>query len=59
MTKAEMKAKAIEALSGKVANIYDIYVTDTFVDVIGTIGGDAVHYRVYFKGTEVDFITCK
>lgn len=59
MTKSEMKSKAIKALEGKVEVIHDIYALGVCVDVIGTIGGDEVHYRVYFKGTEIDFITCR
>ena len=59
MTKSEMKSKAIEALDGSVEIFHDIYVHGNEVDVIGTIGGDAVHYRVYFKDDEVVSIGCK
>lgn len=54
-----IESKALEALEGKVDVVHDIYTAGACVDVIGTIGGDEVHYRVYFKGSEVDFITCK
>ena len=56
---AEMERRAIDALGSSVEIIHDIYVYGDEVDVIGTIGGDAVHYRVHFKDGEVDSIGCK
>ena len=51
--------QAIDALDGSIEIIHDIYVHGDEVDVIGTIGGDTVHYRVHFKDGEVDYIGCK
>ena len=55
MSRKEMERKAVDALGGSIEIIYDIYVGIDEVDVIGTIGGDAVHYRVHFKNGEVDY----
>ena len=54
-----LENKAIDALDGRIEIIHDIYVHGDEVDVIGTIGGDSVHYRVYFKDDEVISIGCK
>ena len=59
MSRKEMEIKAINALDGRVEIIHDIYVHGNEVDVIGTIGGDAVHYRVRFENEEVVSIGCK
>ena len=54
-----MEKKAIEALEDRIEIIYEVHSHGNEVDVIGTIGGDAVHYRVYFKDNEVERIGCK
>ena len=54
-----MEAKAIDALLDYIEIIYEVHSHDNQVDVIGTIGGDAVHYRVYFNGNEIERIGCK
>lgn len=59
MSKRELIDKALHVLDGRVESIYDIYAHGDEVDVIGDIGGDAVHYRVHFKNGEVDYIGCK
>ena len=59
MSRKEMEMKAINVLDGRVEVIHDIYAHGDEVDVIGSIGGDAVHYRVHFKDGEVDYIGCK
>lgn len=61
MTKKEMETKAVDRLleDGSIEIIYDIHSFDNEVDVIGTVGGDAVHYRVHFNGNEISSIGCK
>ena len=59
MKRSEMEAKAIDALLDYIEIIHDVYSHDNQVDVIGTTGGDAVHYRVYFDGDKVSSIGCK
>ena len=54
-----MEAKAVKALEDRIEIVYEVHSHDNQVDVIGTIGGDAVHYRVYFDGDEVKSIGCK
>ena len=59
MNRNEMEAKAVKALEDRIEIVYEVHSHDNQVDVIGTIGGDAVHYRVYFDGDEVKSIGCK
>lgn len=59
MNRREMEKKAIDALLDYIEIIHEVHSHDNQVDVIGTIGGDAVHYRVYFDGDKVSNIGCK
>jgi hypothetical protein len=56
-----MEKKAIDALLDYdyIEIIHDVYSYYNQVDVIGIIGGDAVHYQVHFDGDEITGIGCK
>lgn len=43
--------KALITLDERVETIYNTYEAPNFVEVVGSIGGDTVTYRVYNDGT--------
>lgn len=59
MNRKQMETKALAALGNRVEKVYDIYTDKNMVEVFGSIGGDAVRYRVYFDGDHVERIVEK
>ena len=57
--KGKIVQKALDAMYERDVDVIELNTIGDAVDIVGTTGGDDVHYRIYFKDGEIDRIGCK
>lgn len=59
MSKGKMVLKTLDAMEERDVEVIELRTLDNAVDVIGTVGGDVLNYRVHFEDGEITCIGCK